>query len=153
MFSKMLSISMRRRYAAIGFLALSVIAVGCDETTEPDEEPEIATMRLIVGSQTINVNAETGVVTGGPIVIPVGATSISAQFLLANGQPEPLVTSTTFRLEAVPTNAAVVTFTRTGAFTGTLNGILRQTTTITFGPFHLEEQHTEFDYPVTVTVQ
>jgi len=138
--------------------AVLVLAMGavtaCSDTVEPEEEPEVATMRLIFGNQTVNVNAATGAVTGGPVVIPVGNTTVRAEFFLSNGQPEPLVTASLFRLDVSPANTALVTFARTGAFSGTLSGLVSgQSTAVTFELFHLEENHGEFDWPVTVTVQ
>jgi hypothetical protein len=136
-----------------GAVALGVAASGCNSGTEPEEEPEVATMRLVVGSQTINVNARTGVVTGGPIVLAPGATAgVTAQFLLADGAPEPLVTDASFRLDATPANTGIVAFSRTGPFAGTLSGVAAGSTTVVFGLFHLEEGHEEFEWPVAVQV-
>src|SRR5688572_27945486 len=107
---------------AFALLALAVPTAGCDDDpVEPEEEPEVAVMRLTVGSQTINVNAETGAVTGGPIIIATGGsgTTLSATFLRDDGQPDPLVVTADFRLDATPANTAIVTFTRTGSFAGT----------------------------------
>jgi hypothetical protein len=68
--------------------------------------------------------------------------------------PEPLVTSTTFRLDVTPVNPAIVSFARTGAFAGTLTGAgSGQSTSVTFGLFHLEHGHEEFEWPVVIQVQ
>jgi hypothetical protein len=145
----------RKASALAAILLLALTAAGCNDSgTEPDDdEPNVATMRLTVGQQTINVNARTGAVTGGPIVIPVGNTAVSAQFLLDNGQPDPVATSASFRLDVDPANTQVVTFARTSAFAGTLQGLQAGSTTILFGLFHLGEGHEEFEWPVPVQVQ
>ena len=116
-------------------------------------EPDVATMRLTVGTQTINVNAATGTVTGGPITIARNATvNISAQFLTAAGTADPVVTSTSFRFDATSANTGTVAFNRSGSFTGTLTGVAAGTSSINFGLFHIGEGHNEFAWPVSVTV-
>ena len=141
------------RVAAVLFVSLLATA-GCgDDPVEVEEEPNVATMRLTVGTSTINVNAATGTVTGGPITIARNATvNISAQFLTAAGTPDPVVSATSFQLSASSANSAVVTFTRVGSFSGTLTGVAAGSTTITFGLFHVGEGHNEFTWPVSVTV-
>lgn len=137
-------------------LTVGLLVASCGDSTGPEEEehePEVATMRLTVGSQTINV-AEDGTVTGGPIVIPVGNTTISAQFLLASGQPEPLVTADVFQLNVDSDNTGVAGFTRTAAFGGSLVGTAAGSTILRFALFHIEEGHEDFGpFPVSVTVQ
>jgi hypothetical protein len=108
-------------------------------------------MRLTVGAQTIDVDAELGTVTGGPIAIGAGNTAVSVQWLKDDGSPETIVNATDFELTVEPTNAAIVTFSRTGAFTGNLVGGTNGTTNVTFGLFHNGEGHHEFEWPVSVT--
>ena len=134
-------------------LGFALVTTACkDDTTEPDDEPEVATMRLVVGTQTVNVNASNGTVTGGPIVLALNTSvPVAVTFLRADGSTEPLVTATTFRMDATPANANV-TFTRTGPFAGTLRGTSAGASTIKFALFHLAERHNEFDFDVPVTV-
>jgi len=137
----------------LAILALGLPAASCDDETAPEEEPEVATMRLIVGAQTVNV-ADDGTVTGGPIIIPVGNTAISAAFLRADGTAEPLVTADVFRLDVASDNAGIASFTRGGSFNGNLVGAAAGSTILRFSLFHLEEQHEDFGpFPVAVTVQ
>ncbi|MGQ0560965.1 MAG: hypothetical protein ACT443_03720 [Gemmatimonadota bacterium] len=141
-----------RRMARVPILGMALLAAACGSTSEPEPEPEVAIMRLTVGAQTINVNAETGAVTGGPITLVANTTTpVSAVFLSANGQAEPLVTDATFRLDVRPADATV-TFTRTGPFAGTLRGTTATNTSAEFALFHLEEGHEEFEWPVSITV-
>lgn len=136
-------------------LALAVATTGaaCSSSTEPEVEPDAVTMRIIAGDQTVDVRVSDGQVTGGPITIGVGSTAIEVQFLLDNGQPDPVVTAAQFRADVEPTNEAVVTFARTGPFTGTLTGVATGQTAVTFSLFHLPANHEEFDHPVTVVVE
>jgi len=130
---------------------LALAAGACNESTDPEPEPEVATMRLTIGAQTINVNAETGAVTGGPITIGSGNTAVSVQWLKDDGSPEAIVTEADFELAVTSGNTAIVSFSRTGAFTGNLVGGTNGSTTLTFGLFHLGEGHEEFEWPVPVT--
>jgi hypothetical protein len=134
-------------------VAAGALAAACDDSTTPaPPEPEVATLRLVIGgSDTVSVDVATGVVTGAPITI-AATTAFVAEFLLANGQPEPLVTDAEFRLDVVPADLGVVTFSRTSAFAGTLNKVAAGATTINFALYHLVEMHNEFDRPVAITV-
>ncbi|MDA0330327.1 MAG: hypothetical protein O2958_15145 [Gemmatimonadetes bacterium] len=147
--------ALRRRSSAHALLALtlSLAVTACGDDMGPEEEePEVATMRITVGAQSIDV-ADDGTVTGGPISLSVGSTSISVQFLLANGQPEPLVTDAVFQVNVESDNAGVVSFTRVGAFDGTLVAGAAGSTTVRLALFHIEEAHEDFGpFPVPVVV-
>jgi hypothetical protein len=147
---------LRGRYAlrALTLLSLGFVAVSCDDDpTEPEDEPNVATMRLTVGSQTVDVD-EDGSVTGGPIVISVGSTAISAQFLLPNGQPDPLVTAAEFQLDVESDDEGVVDFTRASAFSGSLVGVVTGSEIVRFSLLHVEKQHADFGpFPISVTVE
>jgi hypothetical protein len=143
--------SVRFRRVIAPALIAAAAALACDETTPPEQEPEVATMRLTVGSATIDVE-EDGTVTGGPITIS-GNTSISAAWLKADGTAEDLVTGADFELTVEIANEAFVTFTRTGPFAGTLNRVAAGTTTATLALLHIEEQHEDFGpFPVSIVV-
>jgi len=141
-----------RTIAAASMIAL--VATACsDDPTHVEEEPEVATMRIIVGNDTVNVNAKTGAVTGGPIMLTTGQdAAVTVQFLGGNGVADPLVQATTFRLDVTPASTAAATFTRTGPFTGTLRGVQAGNTSVSFALLHLEHDHEEFKWPVSVTV-
>jgi hypothetical protein len=136
-------------------LAVLVNGVGCDETVVPPPEPEVATMRLIFPSlnDTVFVTIDPWTVTSGPITISAN-TAFTAQFLKDDGTPETLVTDAEFRLDVTPANTGFVTFTRSGAFAGTLNRVAAGSTTIEFALFHLEAMHHEWgegqNVPITV---
>lgn len=140
------------RLAVALAIALTASLAACNDSTAPEEEeePEVASMRLTFG------NGTTLTVTGAgatpSVRIPVGATTVAAQFLRADGSADPVVTATTFRLE-VAGLAGGVTFARSGAFGGTLNATTATSTNIpiTFSLFHIEEQHDDFG-PFTVNV-
>jgi hypothetical protein len=136
-------------------LAFAMITSACgSDPVNEEPEPDVATMRLVVGTQTISVNANNGAVTGGPIVLAANTNvPVTATFLRADGLPDPLVTATTFDLDVVVPVGGGVTFTRTGAFAGTLRGTVAGSTTVRFGLLHLAEGHNEFEHNVAVTVQ
>ncbi|MGE0160321.1 MAG: hypothetical protein AB7T31_12995 [Gemmatimonadales bacterium] len=141
------------RFARIVLLAGGMVLAGCNDDPVVEDEPEVATMRLTIGSQVVDVD-DTGAVTGGPIALTTGVNpTVTAQWLKADGSAETLVTSGVFELRAEPANTAVVTFTRTGAFAGTLDGLTAGSTQIEFSLFHLEEGHEDFGpFDVDVTV-
>jgi hypothetical protein len=142
------------RFVGIALLAGAASLTACeDDPVVEDPEPEVATMRLTIGSQTVDVD-DTGAVTGGPIALTTAVNpTISVQWLKADGTAETLVTSAEFQLNATPANAAIVTFTRASAFAGTLDGLTAGSTTIEFSLFHLEEMHEDFGpFDVQVTV-
>ncbi len=134
-------------------VAATVSACG-DDTAEPDPEPEVATMRLTVGTQTITVNTS-GTVTGGPLVVTRGTNvAVAATWLRADGTADPLVTTAEFRLSGTSDNAATATFTHTAGFSGTIAGVAAGTTQLRFGLLHIAENHNDFGpFPVPVTVQ
>ena len=151
-----------RRTAQILSLALiATAAVACsdDELISPDEEPQVATMRLAVstaaGTSTVDVS-ENGTVTGGPLLIANNGT-LTAQFLRVDGTPDPLAAGFGFELRVTPATPANLTFTRTGQFSGTLTitGLASNaTTTAQFVLFHTEEGHEDFGpFPVTMRVR
>ena len=148
-------LSFRTLRVGAAALALTLGAAACgDDDGGPEEpEPQVQTMRLTVGgtaydfttssTPTISLRANT-------------ATTVSAQFLLANGQPEPLVTADVFELRIAPTTASDLTFTRTGAFTGTLTTTRAagQTFSASAALFHRGDAHNDFGprtFSVTVT--
>lgn len=139
----------RRLVAAT--LALFVATACKDSTAAEEDEPEVATMRLTVGSQTVTV-AENGTVTGGPLRISTTNQTITAAFLKADGTPETKVNAPEFELAV--TGGTGITFTRASQFSGSIRGASASTTTVTFSLFHKEENHNDFGpFPVQVQVQ
>lgn len=148
--------SATRGLTAAALVIASMSATACKKNpTEPSNEPQVASLRVSIGSQTITVS-ETGTVTGGPIVVARNSTTpFTVTFLKADGSVETSVTSSTFRLDVTSDNTATASFTRTGAFSGNLAaGATAGTTIMRFALFHLEEQHNDFGpLPIAVTVQ
>lgn len=148
-------LAFRTLRVATATLALTLGAAACgDDDGGPDEpEPAVQTMRLTVGGTAYDFT------TANTPTIPLRtntATAVSAQFLRSNGQPETLVTAEQFELRVRATAASDLTFTRTGAFTGTLTTTrpAGQTFSGSAELFHLGEQHPDFGprtFSVTVT--
>jgi hypothetical protein len=97
-----------------------LVAGGCgDSTTEPDETtPDISSMQLVVGNDTVSVDEE-GVVTGEPIVID-GTVSITAVFVDSAGVVAVDASTDPYELRATSADETVVFFTLTDGFSGTL---------------------------------
>jgi hypothetical protein len=140
------------RLLAVGaMLSALVIGAACSED-EVEAEPDVATLRLLIGTNDTVLVSDNGTVTSGPIAINAN-TTISAQWLKADGTPETIVTDAVFQLNVIPANSGVVTFTRTSAFAGTLNRVSAGSTTIQFSLFHIAEGHEDFGpFPVSITV-
>lgn len=145
-----------RRLVAPLLLAATLALGACSDSTEPDDEPEIQTLTLTVGSNSITIDKSTGAASGA-LVVTAGTSTVAAQWKRADGSNEALVTSNEFDLKIVPTAAANVTWTPNGAFGGTLvtTGLASNaTTTATVALFHKEEQHEDFGpYNFTIRIQ
>jgi hypothetical protein len=154
-------------------LPLAAFALACNDTTDPEPEPEIATMRILVGTganqQTVNVAKSGCVRTGNPITLALNTTTnISISFLNAAGQPDavandaaiftvagttPPGTAGAPAAEPAPTPSTIV-WARTGNFTGTLRGSAATTAgSVTFSALHMEEGHADMECAVAITVQ
>ena len=150
-------------------LAIALLTVaGCKDVSDPEPEPEIESLQLMVfapNPQTITVATNPGcAVTGGPITIPINTdVEISASFLNAAGQPDPIANNLLiFRLSGsnTPTGAepaptpSTIEWTRIAPFRGTLRGSVATIGSVQFSAFHLEEGHEDWGpctVPITVT--
>jgi len=142
------------RFSTFALIAL-VAASGCKKDEEP--EPEVASVVLTVGTATVTISS-TGAVTGGPITVTrPNQASISASFRKADGTQDPVAHGSQFELQVTSANTGLLTFTRTGAFAGTLTGVTGPaagSTTIAVSLFHTVEMHADFGpFNVTVNVQ
>lgn len=147
-------ITRRRVTRAALLLALVPAFAACDDDpTEPEEELPTS-MELTVGNQTVTVT-NTGAVTGGPILLGIGASAVSAVFFDADGAEMDLSDEADeLELRIVPASTALVTFVGTGAFSGTLTGVAIGSTSVSVSLFHIVENHNDFgEFPVAVTVQ
>jgi hypothetical protein len=141
-----------RLLPAMLFSVLALTACDDDDENGTEPEPEVVTMRLTAGAQVVTVS-NNGTVTNGPIVVPVGTTALTLEFLDDTGNPDPLVTDADFEARVTPTPATVLTADRTSAFAFTLTGVAEGSATLSAELFHLEEGHSDFgpfDVPVTV---
>lgn len=131
-------------------LALALGVTACnDDPTEP-EEPEIGTMRLTVGTQTLTYTEGGGPTT---LMISGASTPVSATFLDSGGAALTL-DGTEFEIQLIPANTGVLTFNRTTPFSGTLNRVSAGTTVVQIGVFHKLEGHFDFGtFDVSFTVQ
>ncbi|HXV85510.1 MAG TPA: hypothetical protein VD793_02370 [Gemmatimonadales bacterium] len=141
-----------RRFLWAAPLALGVALLGGSCPDEVEQEPEVAAVRLTVGTQTVEVS-DNGTVTPAAGITINATTNLSATFLRADGSTETLVTDAEFELRVTSQSTGVVTFTRTGPFAGTLNKLSTGPTQLSVELFHLVEQHPDFGpFPVPITV-
>ncbi|HYW32581.1 MAG TPA: hypothetical protein VE869_13875 [Gemmatimonas sp.] len=143
----------RRSLVAAALLATSLVSTACNDSSGPDDEPEpaVTSMRLTFGNgQTLTLTG-TGTQT---LRIPVGATTVTAQFLRADGSVDPIAVTPTFRLQVTPpTGSITYAQNATNAFAGTLTATTATNTVIpvTFGLLHIAENHTDFG-PLTINI-
>jgi hypothetical protein len=142
----LVSIHKLSRGVRFGALILALAAAGAcedDPTQIGEEEPEVVAIRLVLGSDTVTLN-ENGTQSPATFTLPVGTTSVSAQFLRADGQPDPIVTAAEYQLNINPIAGSGVTFTRSNPFTGTLSTTSTGQKTAGVSLFHIEELHDDF---------
>lgn len=143
---------MRRFALASAFVAILTTA-SCDSETigGTDGEPNVTSMRISTGTQTVTINAN-GTVTGGPLNLPANSsTAITATFLTSDNVPDPNVTQVSFQLNV--SSSGAVTFQRSNVnpFAGTLNTSGSGSSSVSFSLYNLEEQRNIFG-PFSVSV-
>lgn len=139
---------MMTKWMRVAALALVPMMAACNEDeTGPDADPgeEVQTIRLTLGTQTVDVS-RTGSVAG-TFAIPRGQSTVTVSFLRENGTPLTLPATGGFQINLTPSNAARVTVTRVGPYQFTLNGV--QTGAVNFGVELIHGSHTELG-PFTV---
>lgn len=142
----------RRGFAFVTLFAAITFISACDDDPVEPEDPadEIATIRLAIGAQTVDMTDS----NSPSVTIPRQANAVAVTFLDAAGSTLPNSLFSDFEIRLVSENAARLTFTRTGAFTGTLTGLSAGAAVIQVSLFHLEEGHEDFGpRPLAVTVQ
>jgi hypothetical protein len=150
----------RRALTHSAVLGTLILAGACgDDTTEPEPEPEIVTIRVTAGASTVDIaHSTTGAQTPGPLTLRTGqVNAVSFRFLGANGQDEPIVVDERADLELTLTVPAGWAWTATGGSgaTFTANITPGQTGTATFQLtlFNTDHGHEEIDdRPVSVNV-
>jgi hypothetical protein len=141
-----------RRWRAVPLLA-AVLAGGCNENSgnAPIPEPDVATMRITVAGQAVDVSSE-GDVFGGPFLIGDGISDLTVVFLEPGGGPSDLVTPEEFRLDVLSGNTGVVSATRVGPLEFDLNHVSDGVTELSVALVHVDPGHTEFG-PFDIAIQ
>lgn len=146
------SFSLARTLRAAATLALVGFAAACDgSSTTSDPEPNVATVRVTVGAQVVNIS-ETGQQTG-TLTIAQGTTPVTVAWLRADGSVDPVVNSEDFEVRMIAQGSSGITFTPAGPFAGTLSATSSGQKVVKVQLFHLEEAHDEFGQNLTLTVQ
>lgn len=141
-----ISALVRRGLTASALVGLVFVA-GCgDEDDDHDHEPEVETMRVVIGGTTVNFSGATCTPSVATVNIPTTGATVTATFLAADGDLLD-IHDDEFELRVEP----AARFTRTGAFAGNVSGGTVGAANVSFGLFHLEEQHTDFG-PCSVSV-
>jgi hypothetical protein len=128
--------------AAVSFAS----ACNDDDPVEPEDEPEVQTMTLTAGANSITIDKTTGAASGA-LTIPSGATTITATFKKPDGTAETRVTGTEFDVRIVPASGTAFTWTPNTNLGGTLvtSGVTSgQTINATVDLFHRAEGHADF---------
>ncbi len=148
----MLSIRIPRLVPLFAVIILAAAFAGCKKD-EAEAEPDVNSLTLMVGSQSVTVS-NNGTVTGGPILITRPATpTITATFKNSAGVMDPIAHGGNFQMNVTSANTGLLTFTRTSAFVGTLSTTATGSTQITISLFHIAEGHDDFGpFPVPVTI-
>lgn len=140
-----------RQLVAVATLALGLGA--CKDSTGLDDEhgEEVHAMKITLANGTSVTVSETGTVTG-TLTIPSGvASAFTVTFLDDAGAVVDDLPASEYQASVAPN--AGITFARTGAFAGTLQGATAGTVTVRFGLFHIEESHDDFGpFSVPVTI-
>jgi hypothetical protein len=138
------------KWMRIAALALVPMLSACtedpiiDEDTDPGDD--VATIRLQIGQQTVDVGPGGAVLT---FDIPRGESTINASFLRQSGTTLTLPSTGEYSVSFIPATPSRMTFTRTGHFSGTLTGLQTGPTTMQVALVH--GSHSDFG-PHNVTV-
>lgn len=146
-------VTVRRLRPLIAIVTLALGLGACTDSTGPDHEhgEEVHAMRITLANGTSVTVSETGTVTGTLTLSAGAATTVTVTFLDDAGAVVTDLPATEYQASVSPN--AGITFARTGAFTGTLQGTTAGTVTVRFGLFHIDEQHDDFGpFPVPVTI-
>jgi hypothetical protein len=141
----------RRGLHALAVAALVSSIAACDgDSTGTEDEPNVASVRVTVGAQTVTIS-NNGTQTG-TLTVPQGNSAVTVAWLRPNGTVESLVTSDEFNVRmTAAAGTSGVTFTSSGAFGGTLNATSAGQKVLRLSLFHLEEQHEDFG-PLNLTL-
>lgn len=133
---------------------LAVALAACDDDEGPSDEPQFTTLRLTIGAQVIDFNRSCVRTPDVAIQIPATATTaVTAQYLLANGSPDPLVTAGDFELRVTEfANTGLATYATSGAFGGVFTRVAAGTTSAKVALFHLGEGHGEVECVAPIEV-
>ena len=95
---------------------------------------DLQTVRIVIPSlnDTVLLNAFTGDVASGPITTTATNTDFIAEFLKADGAPQPLVTDAAYRLDVRAENLNLMTYIPTTPFAGTLRKVNAGSTNVVF---------------------
>ena len=132
-------------------MALVGFAAACSGSTDAEPEPDIASVRITVGTQSVSIS-ETGQQTG-TLTVAQGNTPVVVAWLRADGSVDPVVNSEEFEVRMIAQGSTGITFTPAGPFAGTLNATSAGQKVVQVQLYHLEEAHDEFGQNLTFTVQ
>ena len=131
--------------------ATAMAACNDDDPAAPEEEPEIGSVRLTVGANSVTIST-----TQSPtLTVASGSNAVTAEWFKPDGSVETLVTDADFELRIAQASGTNLTWTATGARSGTLavSGLAAGASTAArVSLFHKGEGHTEVDLNFSVRV-
>ena len=125
----------------------------CSGATAVPDEPAISRMELRIDDVLMVTVQANGAITGGGLRLRRNLpASLQATFRDADGRV--VADEGDFRLEFVPENAAILSFTRTAAKRGMLTGTIISSTTARARLYHVSRNHDDFpERAVVVSVE
>jgi hypothetical protein len=138
----------------VAAVALMAACGGSPADEDHDHADEIATWRVTIAGAVALLNGESGAFISGtnPLVIS-GQQAFQIEFLDDDGNSIDADLQDEFEIRVAPANGTLVTFARTGAFTGLVTRMGSGTTTLGLTLFHLEEDHAERGpFPLSVSM-
>ncbi len=143
---------LRRLRPLVALAALTLGLGACKDSTGLDEHgEEVHAMKVTLANGSSVTVSETGAVTGTLTMSAGTATPLTVTFLDDAGAVVTDLPAAEYQASVSPN--AGITFARTGAFTGMLQGATAGTVTVRFGLFHVPESHDDFGpFPVPVTI-
>jgi hypothetical protein len=126
-------------------IAIALLAVlgGCGDVTPVLDEPDVATMEVMLDHQlAVTASADGGVTGPGMRLVRNVPAELEVVFRDADGRV--VANAPDFQLMVTPASIATLSFTRSGPLRGTLSGQVFGSTSVEFRLRHVSQDHDDF---------